>query len=193
MFPRTFIRCRGPESRYLGLPCAQRRIPFLALFLLTACGRLEIRPVEIAGDDMCARCRMAISETRYAAELIRQDGEPIKFDDIGCMIHYVEDTRQKADIAAFFVLDFESQEWINADQALFLWSPAFKTPMGGGIVAFKEQSKADAAAIRYGGNLLRFADLSRQITTSSKGRVFANVGVFSSSKQAHDRENDKVR
>lgn len=193
MFPRTFIRCRGPESRYLALTCAQRRIPFLALFLLTACGRAEIRPVEIAGDDMCARCRMAISETRYAAELIRQDGEPVKFDDIGCMIHYVEDTRQKNDIAAYFVLDFDSQEWLNADQALFLWSPAFKTPMGGGIAAFKEKSKADAAVIRYGGNLLRFADLSRQITTSSKGRVFANVGVFSSSKQAHDRENDKVR
>jgi nitrous oxide reductase accessory protein NosL len=135
---------------------------------------------------------MAISETRYAAELIRQDGEPIKFDDIGCMIHYVEGTRQNDDVAACFVLDFDSQEWLDADRAFFLRSPAFKTPMGGGIVAFKEKSNADAAVTKYGGKLLGFADLSREITRSSKGRVFANVGVFASSGQAHDRENDKA-
>jgi copper chaperone NosL len=106
---------------------------------------------------------MAISERRYAAELIRQDVEPVKFDDLRCMIRYVESRREKDDGAAYYVLDFGSEEWIDAEQALFLQSPAFKTPMGGGTVAFKEKSKAEAAVTRYGGNLVRFADLIGEI------------------------------
>jgi hypothetical protein len=37
---------------------------------------------------MCAQCKMAISERRYAAEIAGVDEDVIKFDNIDCMVRY---------------------------------------------------------------------------------------------------------
>jgi copper chaperone NosL len=152
-FPRVLIRRPHLAS---GLLSQCRAL--LPLFVLAACGEADIKPVAIVAEDMCAHCRMVISEKRYAAELIRQDGEPVKFDDIRCLIHYVEGKREKDRVAGYYVMDFDSQAWVKAEQALFLRSSAFKTPMGGGIVAF-EKSRAQAVVARYEGELIGFANL----------------------------------
>jgi copper chaperone NosL len=127
--------------------------------LLAGCGRAEIKPVDIVAEDMCALCKMAISEKQYAAEFITHDGEPLKFDDIGCMVRYLEGQQNKDDIAAYFVVDFDSREWVRAEAAHYIRSSELQTPMSGGIVAFKDQSKMEAAAAQYQGDRLRFSDL----------------------------------
>jgi copper chaperone NosL len=134
-----------------------------AAVLLAACARLSIQALEIEPDDMCHHCKMAISERRFAAQLLSRDGEVSKFDDIGCMIQYLEGRKDKDGIAACFVVDFHSREWIDAQQAYFVRSSALKTPMSGNFAAFKFMSGAEEAAAAYGGKLLRFAGLEDEL------------------------------
>lgn len=103
-------------------------------------------------------CRMAISEKRYAAEFITNDGEALKFDDIGCLRDYIKSKGNRDQVAAYFFNDYETANWIDGASAHFVKSEEFKTPMGGGIVAFENVLKAEkAAALR--GRMLSLGDL----------------------------------
>ena len=113
--------------------------------------------VELLPEDACAFCRMAISEKRFACELITKDGDAIKFDDIGCMLHYRKERAEL--VAATFVVDFETREWLKSEEAYFVKSKVFKTPMDGNVVAFKTGTDAAAAADRTQGVPLRYAAL----------------------------------
>ena len=135
-----------------------------ALFLLClcgliACGNPAIQPVDIVPEDMCSRCKMAISEKRCAAEFIEKDGTVFKFDDVACMGNYLRERGSKEKVEAYFVADYEGGGWIKAQEASFVRSPRIQTPMGGGIVAFKDRTKADAAAVKYAGLVTNFNEV----------------------------------
>ncbi|MBI3950616.1 MAG: nitrous oxide reductase accessory protein NosL [Acidobacteria bacterium] len=131
----------------------------VSLIWLIACQEAALRPVEIAAEDMCALCKMAISEKRFAAEFINRDGDAFKFDDISCMTRYIEGKRNRNAIAGYFVVDFDSREWVRGEEAHYVRSSELQTPMGGGIVAFKDRPKAEAAVTKYQGEHLSFNDL----------------------------------
>ena len=131
----------------------------IAGIFLASCQRSMIEPIALAPEDMCAYCKMAISEKRYAGELIDSEWQPFKFDDIGCMVNFIESTKNTTKIVAYFVMDFDERQWIKATDASYVRSSEFNTPMNGGIIAFKDQAKAKEAADRYHGKLIRFEDL----------------------------------
>jgi copper chaperone NosL len=130
----------------------------LGALWLAGCGKPKFEPVEIAAEDMCAFCKMAISEKPYAAEFLNRDGDVLKFDDIGCMASYVAEKKVGDSVAAFFVVDFHTKRWLKAEEADFIISPNFHTPMGGGMVAYKDRSRAEAAAAANRGRLISFAE-----------------------------------
>ena len=135
-------------------------MPRLCFFLLCiGCGNAELRPIEIMSEDMCSFCKMAISEKRFASELLTQDGEVFKFDDIGCMLRFRKSHGHPESVVATFVLDYETRKWLKAEEAYFVKSKEFKTPMGGNVVAFKMGADAAAAADRTQGVSLRYAAL----------------------------------
>lgn len=137
----------------------------LAMLIMTlmlsgaGCQTAAIEPVAIAGEDMCSYCRMAVSEKQYAAEFVDRDGQAFKFDDIGCMLEHLKERKNRDDIAAWFVVDFDSRSWVRANEAALVRSNELKTPMGFGIVAFKDSAKADQAAGIYHGARASFAEL----------------------------------
>ena len=131
------------------------------LVVLAQCRYKNEGPVAIEADDMCSFCRMSISEKRYAAELIDDDGQVFKFDEIGCLANFIKQKRNDVSIHASFVMDFDRREWLKAQDAIYVRSSEFKTPMNGGIVAFKEQSSADAAIAKYHGTPLQFAEVTK--------------------------------
>ena len=102
---------------------------------------------------------MAISEKRYAAELIDSEGEVFKFDDIGCMANFIKGQKTASQVGALYVMDFDDGEWIKADSAYYVRSSQLATPMNGGIIAFKNPSKAREAITKYSGKLLNFKDI----------------------------------
>ncbi len=131
---------------------------FIGALWLAACGAPTFEPVEIAPEDMCTLCKMAISEKQYAAEFINRDGDAFKFDDIGCLANYIAQ-RKVEDAAVFYVLDFDTKQWLKAEDANFVASPSFRTPMGGGIIGFKDKSRAEAAAAEHRGRQISFAEV----------------------------------
>lgn len=133
----------------------------VSLIVQQGCAAKRTQPVALAPDDMCSYCKMAISEKRYAAELIDQDGQAFKFDDIGCLVNFVRNNTNKIKIAGQFVIDFNDREWLKADDAYYVHSAELNTPMNGQIIAFKNETAAREAADKYRGKILRFQDLFR--------------------------------
>jgi copper chaperone NosL len=131
----------------------------LALTLLTGCRTRSPRPVDIEPSDMCGFCRMAISQKRFAGEVVDADESAVKFDDIGCMLRYREGGRPKP--TAVFVMDYDTREWKDANASSFLRGSKVATPMGGGILAFSDKARAEAAAREIGGEVLPFERLSK--------------------------------
>ena len=131
----------------------------IGVSVLANCQKQSVAPVALAAEDMCSYCRMAISEKRYAAELIDSEGEVFKFDDIGCMANFVKSKKNSATTVAYFAMDFNERQWIKAEDAYFVRSSELTTPMNGEIIGFKTESRAEEAAGKFHGQLLRFKEI----------------------------------
>jgi copper chaperone NosL len=127
--------------------------------LITACSEKVLVPVEIEPSDMCAFCKMAISEKRYAAEFIDKQGEACKFDDFGCLRNYAHSKQMSQSDAAWFAIDFQTKQWLNAEHASIVQSTQFKTPMNGRMVALGERTRAEQLASQTEGIVMTFAEV----------------------------------
>ncbi len=136
----------------------------LALVLLGCSGK----PEEIAyGRDICTFCKMAITDPRFAAEIITKKGKVYKFDSIECMIAATLDgTVDPAEVRHYWVKDFETREWVDAEQARFLQSPRMRSPMGVNLVAFATREHMEAFKMKYDGLELSFEDLPNVVRQS---------------------------
>lgn len=144
----------------------QRVFLLAGLLLLSLVGLLVVscssgpnldEPPEIRyGEDTCDRCQMIINEARYAAAYVMPDGQARRFDDIGGMVAYTQEVVE--DVAVFWVHDFDTEEWLKADEAFYVKGDHL-TPMGFGIIAFAEQGRAESWVNQEGGMIMSFADL----------------------------------
>lgn len=122
-------------------------------------------PDQRVGRDSCLECGMLIAEDRCAAAaLVERRGrrEHVHFDDIGCLLDAMREGAELGTVVEVYVHDYDSKEWIEAADAGYVVaeSSAFKTPMGSGIVAFRDEANAEAAAARAGGAATDFAGVS---------------------------------
>jgi len=138
----------------------------LALLLLAGCKQeadLDSQPDIMYGQDVCDECGMIVSEERHAASYTAVSGEVRRFDDIGGMLQY--DLRVNEDVHIYWVHDFNTEEWINAEEATFVLDNNLVTPMGWGVVAFSTTADADAYAAEHGGTVATYAALQEEIKT----------------------------
>ncbi len=112
--------------------------------------------------DMCERCKMVISERKYAAEVINPENKRVyKFDDIGCAVLWLKEEKKPwASRAKIFVTDAKSGKWIDAKKALYTDDSI--TPMAYGISAFSDKT------FPKGHNLLKFEDAIKKIEMIEK-------------------------
>ena len=85
---------------------------------------------------------MLISEQIYAAALRASDGREQVFDDIGCLLDAVR--KQSLTDARYWFHDAAGGGWIDGASAVFVASPALRTPMAGGVLAFAGANRAAA-------------------------------------------------
>jgi len=108
---------------------------------------------------MCAFCKMAISQSGYAAQFVDKDGNHTKFDDIGCMVRYARENNRKPNVAAFFVMDYDDKQWLQAERATFVKSGHTPSPMASGLTAFRNAARAKELAAKNKGRVLQFDEL----------------------------------
>jgi copper chaperone NosL len=132
----------------------------IIVLALAACQSNKLEPAALSPEDMCTNCKMAISDKQFAAQYLTNDGDAIKFDDLGCLVHFLATQPQKrADIAAFFVADYETRQWLKAEAAFYVHSEKFQTPMQGGLAAFGTPQQAEAASNAKQGRLLNWQEV----------------------------------
>ena len=135
------------------------------VFVLAACGKgqTEIEPPEIRyGETECLECRMIISDPRFAAGYTHAVNEnryeSMPFDDIGDMLTYAA-KHPEHDITAHWVHDYETEEWLKAETAIYIEDDNLHTPMGFGIIAFDSRERAESWSAERGGMLMTFSQL----------------------------------
>jgi copper chaperone NosL len=120
-------------------------------------GGIDEPPSLRLGVDICAQCGMIISDERFAAAYTTTGRTHRLFDDIGDMALYHSTHRE--DVARFWVHDFESLEWLDAERAWYVRSDGIMTPMGHGVAAYATLQSAQAAVERVGGNVLEWQQI----------------------------------
>jgi nitrous oxide reductase accessory protein NosL len=110
-----------------------------------------------AGMVSCAQCGMGADLGSKFTSRIVQAKQTLHFCDIGDLFAYLKNDPAAA--AAAQVKDFETSDWIDAQQAYYVYSAKkFRTPMGWGIAAFK--AKPEPAEF---GNALDFNAMTKSL------------------------------
>jgi copper chaperone NosL len=124
-----------------------------ALVLLAACSAGPPPPAALdTRNESCASCRMAISEARFAAQIVAPFEEPRFFDDIGCLARFVQDAHALAPGAVAYVADHRTRAWVRADAAVYVLAPSVTTPMGSHLLAHADAVSRDADPEAAGGS-----------------------------------------
>lgn len=144
------------------------RLPAVGIILLglgagLGCGpRGKPKPVAIVWtEDSCAVCRMAVSDHKFAAELVKADGSYLAFDDIGCLVEHVR-SRGTTEGSAMYVANFFNEQWLDAETAAYLYSRELPTPMSYGIAAFPDPAAAKEELDNWKGQVLDWPGLLKE-------------------------------
>ena len=118
-----------------------------AAILAAACNRAD-GPSPIAFDEeVCAHCRMLISDPAFAAQLELEDGSVASFDDPGCLLAALPDHRPRA----LWFHHVREERWIPAERVAFERVP--RSPMGYGLGAVDAAAEGGAAGRATAGAL----------------------------------------
>jgi copper chaperone NosL len=126
----------------------------LILLLFLGCEKKDFTkepPVMHWDRDMCERCKMAISERKFAVVAVDGKNRVYKFDDIGCLVLWQKNERPDIKFKKIWIKDAKSAEWIDANSACY--KKEFLTPMGYGYGALKSAK----------GECLRLEDIKEEI------------------------------
>ena len=126
------------------------RVVLIACALAAGCAGGRPEPSDIRlGSDACASCRMTLLSLKTAAQVISPGGEPLTFDDIGCLRDYIA-ASPLPDEPTAFVADHRTGAWVEAAYAVYTQTRE-PTPMGSGLVAHADALSRDADAVAAGG------------------------------------------
>jgi copper chaperone NosL len=130
------------------------RTPLVAL-LLVGCAAKPPEPAALdTRNDACGSCRMAVSDARFAAQLVVPGELPVFFDDLGCARQYLK-AHAPGSGAVVFVADHRTRAWVRAEYGVYTRLPGLDTPMGSRIVAHSDVASRAADPDARGGTDLR--------------------------------------
>jgi hypothetical protein len=99
----------------------------------TAYEPIVIQPKEY----QCSECSMDIEEMGYSAQVITPEGDTYFFDDIGCVVDWLEGRKIKTQKVITQTLD--SGNWIDVDKAWY--TRTAPSPMGYGFAAYEKKQE----------------------------------------------------
>lgn len=113
--------------------------------LLQACSSSVPGPAQVdTRNDMCAHCRMPVSDARLAGQIVAPGEEPRFFDDLGCLRDYLAAHADLPAQSRVFVADYANGGWLPAGSAVYRRVAEIETPMGSHMIAFATADASNA-------------------------------------------------
>ncbi len=117
----------------------------VALAMAAACGGGAPEPAVLdVGRESCAFCRMTVSQSDFASQVVVPGELPKFFDDLGCLGNYLAGTKEAPTAAMIFVTDRRTKAWVRVEDAVFTRVLTLSTPMGSHLVAHATPASRDA-------------------------------------------------
>ncbi|MBX2963895.1 MAG: nitrous oxide reductase accessory protein NosL [Cyclobacteriaceae bacterium] len=135
---------------------------FFAAVVLLGC---QVKPEPIVfGKDQCYACKMTIMDKRFGAEVVTTKGKVYKFDDVNCMIGFIdsEDVEDR-DVAYKLVIDYaQPEKLIGAGEAFYIKSPEVRSPMASQVASFETDESKNEHKKQWNGIYLTWGELTTQ-------------------------------
>ena len=148
----------------------KRLILLGALGLLASVAWAQTAPPPATTDfksDLCVVCKMAVTSKSYAAQIVN-DGKPLFFDDIGCLVQYERQGKIIPEaVKARYVRSVAGDAWLLAEKAVWVTTKDVRTPMGYGFHAFADKKAAEAFVKGHKmAQVVAWADVQKQVPDS---------------------------
>jgi copper chaperone NosL len=162
-------------------PAARRLLPFVltGALLLTACGKptSSAQPLEIGQGTSCALDGMVLLDFPGPKAQIHYDhGEPDFFCDTREMFSILLRPEQKKRVVAVYTQDMGKADWtkpegqwIDAKTAFYVVGSTRRGSMGPTVGTFAAEADAQKFAGQYGGQVLRFDQVTMDMVDLSGG------------------------
>lgn len=111
------------------------------------------------GRDSCDRCHMLIGRGGFAGERRAKDGSLHKYDDVGCLLLALWGAHEETTQA--WVEDHAGSGFVPLIEATLVRTNGEPTPMGYGVVAFRDRQAAASFASLHGGAVMSLEELFR--------------------------------
>jgi copper chaperone NosL len=115
------------------------------------------------GKDACDHCRMTIMDPKFGAELVTAKGKVYKFDDVNCMVSFMNEGPAKGQEASHvLIVDFlRPMTLMPVKDAHFLRSDEVRSPMASGVAAFSDASQRAQHLDKWGGEPMNWEDVKK--------------------------------
>ncbi len=132
------------------------------ILLIVGCGKNQPQPfTPNAKTDKCALCNMAVKNDHFATEVILENGKKLAFDDLGCMVKYMKQNKNKK-AAVSYVRDYNTNKWVQLENATYVHdNDAAKTPMAYNVISFTAKDDAQKFIDNQKGKLYTYEALKK--------------------------------
>ncbi len=139
-------------------------IPVIALSLFIISCSPKTEPFKY-GKDNCYFCKMGIIDPKFGGEVVTKKSKVYKFDDIVCMVRFLQSGALKEEeIAKKVIINFEKEnDFLDVNKAIFWVSPELRSPMGSNAAAFSTQQAAANMKGNKEGQLATWDDLYKKV------------------------------
>jgi len=128
-------------------------IAILTAFLLAGC-TVEPRPIQFGHDD-CELCKMKLMDERFGAQLVTERGRIFMFDDVNCMVMYMDSEEgQRHNYKYELVVDYSNPgALLDVHYTYFLRNENVRTPMNSQVVALPDEETLDEYRDEFDGGI----------------------------------------
>lgn len=115
------------------------------------------------GKEGCDHCKMTLVDKKAGGEIVTAKGKIYRFDDTRCIIDYLKSGAiAKGNEGTVYLVDYSGDGgFIPSDKAFLLKSDELHTPMGGNVVAFRDEASRKKVIDKIHGTPVTWAELTR--------------------------------
>jgi copper chaperone NosL len=117
---------------------------------------------------------MAVSEARFAGQLVAPAEDPRFFDDLGCLAAYLKGTPSRPKGALAYVADHRTKAWVAAGKAVYTKVPGLETPMGSHLIAHLDPASREADPVAKAGSPVTPAEVFGTSLPAAAGEAEAS-------------------